>query len=1238
MQNPEDLAQEALKFLEIAQKFEEEKKVEEAISFYQKAADFLKQSGFLMHRIQEIYDRISELKEFTQKEILYQRTQVLTQIEQLQDQAFTLLDGAKKLEFDGLIEDAIQQYLSAINLLIDAGWSGTQLENLKLKINNLTKDLKQQKSTQQIQKEEIKMEQDVPQIVKEEKPQVVGMFGQKSTVEKAEVIEKFKQKKKHEDDIQNEAFAHIDAAKMFEKDRRFENAIMNYERAIELLDSIGWNIQTQKIQTIIEKLKKDKLEFEAFQLEKEIPLKSDIEEQKILLEKKAELRKEKLIEFEKKKEFEEDIQLKAFNLIDIGNRLEREKKYDQAIETLNQAVELLRSIEWDSYIQPILKVIENVKNKQSSEKISKELKEKRQNDLQLLQDSIYTKTKAQITDSSDQIRTERIDYEKKRKINVKKEEELFKILDKADEILKDKNFDDAIGEYQKVLFILTDLGPGWEHYLSMIKNTISNVERLKHSHFTKIYEEQKKLEERRKEELEFQKQIATQINKERDRLKEKEVIIKDREQELKFFQHRKRKAFELLDSALDFLKKGDYDNTILNYQNAANIFAEIQWVDEIPLIEESIKEVEELQKRQIIYNQKKLQESIERQKKEDEFQKQISKNLQKERERLKQKKIELMEHEKESKYREERRNAGFKLLGEAQDNVKQGNFDKAIEILQYSLNFFADIQWQNEISLIQNSIIEIENKKREAEIKNQIKFQAELEREKQEIALQERITEEIKAQHQELIRKEIILREKEKEIAYLEKKKQEAFNLLEKAQAFISHKKYDNALQIYYDVVNIFAQIQWTEEIPIIQEAINNIENKRRQDELNKQKILKEAIKKETEDKIFLERIKYQREREKVEFLKQKEIIEKQKKLTAQNLTKQQKAFNLIKNGDNHFAEENFNEAIENYDNAINILKDIGWTDRYLRLLYDIIQAIKIRKLEKENEKQKEFEISLKHQKEEELFQEKISEFMLKEQKKLKQKQIEIQKKEDLANLIEKRKLEAFKILDDAQTLFIQREYEKSIEKYRQAELMLSEINYPSKIIGEMIAKVQEKKREEDLNEFKELELTLKKEQEEELFQKLILEKIEFEEKKLREKQENFRKQQELIKFQDQKKEEAFSKLETAQKQIEGGNFDIAISLYREAADIFVEIGWDEEITLIQNSITTIEDKKQEVELRKQQELQSVLEKEKQEKLFQEKIVNDMKRQREELKKREIILREREKELVYREKRKEEAF
>ncbi|MFX0036303.1 MAG: hypothetical protein ACFE9I_11775 [Candidatus Hermodarchaeota archaeon] len=1241
MQNPEELAQEALKFLDIAQKFEEDNNIEQAISTYQKAADFLKKSGFLMHRIEEIYDRISELKDFLQKETFYQRAQTKAQVEHLQDQAFNLLEGAKKLEFEGFVEDSIQQYMSAIKLLDQTGWSETQLENIKSKINELVRNLEQKKLLKKTHQQELEVQQPITQIQPDENLQVVGIFGQKSDAEKLKVIETFRKKKKHEEDIQNQAFAHIDAAKIFEKDKKFDNAIMNYERAIELLKSIGWSAQIRNIQVIIGKLQRDKAQFEALearQQELTVPLTGDIEKQKIILEKEAKQKKEKLTEFEAKKKIEEEVQYKAFQLLDIGNRLEREKKYDEAIEKLEQAVQHLRSIDWDTYIQPITKLINNVKEKQKSELKLEEEKEKRERSLVELKDSIFKKQREEIVQSASELDTKRKAYLERRKLEKKKEEDLFITLEKADEILKDKNFDDAINEYKKALIILKSLGSVWEVYTSMIKNTISNIEKLKHSQLEKKYEEQKKLEAREYEELDFQKQIINLLKKEQEKLKEKEIVIKDREEEIILFENRKKTAFEFLDSAIDHLKNGNYEESIRAYQNAGSIFAEIRWTDEISLIENSIQEVEDLIRIQKIQKQKAFQDIIERQKEEEEFQKQISNYLQEEREKLKKKEVEIMEREKESKYREKKREAGFKLLEEAQVNVKQGNFDNAIEILQYAISFFTDAQWQNEITFIQNSIVEIENKKREAEIQKQIKFQAELEREKRERVFQEAITREMKAQQAEFKKREIILREREKETAYREKKKEEAFDLLDKAQDFLSHNKFDETLELYYNIANIFAQIQWIEEIPIIQEAIQNIENKRRENQLYKQKLLQKAIKKEASNKAFIEKIKYQRERKKIEAIQEKEMLEKQKKLSAQNLNKQQKAFKLIEDGDILITKEDFDGAISSYNNAAEILKDIGWGEEYLKSLKETIDMIELRKKEKEKEKQKQFEISLKQQKEDELFQKTIKEYMQKEQKRLKAKEIEVLQREELLQKMESKKLEAFKIMDNAELLFKQSNYEDSIKKYQQAELILNEINFPTNVVREMIQKVQERKREEDIYKINEFEQKIRREQEEYSFQQQILEKIQLEEQNMKAKQEKLRKQEELKLYREQKRQNAFSLLEEAQKQIENSNFDNAIKLYREAEVIFREIEWNEQIELIQNSINVIENKKREAELQKQKEFEITLEKERQEKLFHENLIKEMKIQRKELQKKEIQFRELEKELAYREERKNYAF
>jgi len=114
----EELAQEALKYLNLAQKFENEKNFEKAVESYELAADYLKNSGFLMDKISDIYSRIEELKDLAKQEMKYIQASAKNQLEQLQEQAFSLLDGAQKLETKGFFIDAIEQYKAAIKLLI----------------------------------------------------------------------------------------------------------------------------------------------------------------------------------------------------------------------------------------------------------------------------------------------------------------------------------------------------------------------------------------------------------------------------------------------------------------------------------------------------------------------------------------------------------------------------------------------------------------------------------------------------------------------------------------------------------------------------------------------------------------------------------------------------------------------------------------------------------------------------------------------------------------------------------------------------------------------------------------------------------------------------------------------------------------------------------------------------------------------------------------------------------------
>jgi len=1227
----EELAQMAIQLLDQAEILESEKNWPKAIENYTNAAEYLKQSGYLQHRIEDIYTRITDLNNYIQQDkALMQQTQVAS-IEQLQDQGFALLDAAKKLESEGRLEDAIQQYMSAISLLAQAGWTETQLDNIKGTVIKLGQTMQRQQQLQQ------QSTQQPAGAISVAQPQGVTTA---DVDPKAAALKAYEAKKKQEEDMQNEAFALIDQAKTFEQAKQFDGAIANYEKAIGLLNTLGWTQQTQNMGTVVEKLKRDKMAHEAALAQRAqqaaAASQASTQFQASMQQAEPQLREMKLLEFEAKKKQEEKIQTKAFNLIDIGKRFEREKKYDEAITQFEESISLLKSINWDSYIQPVITFINDIKLKKQKEVEAEQIRAKRQTELTTLQQTIQAKQKEQFVQSAQESELKRREFEQKRQQEIQKEKEFFAVLDNADKTLQEGDYDTALGEYGKALDILSELGTGWENYIPAIQSTITTMNQRKLDLSKRELEIQKKKTFQDQKEQEFQQQIAEQLKEEREKLKQKALSVKEREDELQYRQRRKDKAFKYLDSAQDYIKQTEYDKAIYAYQNAANIFAEIQWLDEIPIIENSIRELIKRRDQQKQIKQGQLQKQIESREKDKEFQKQIARQLREEREAIKQKEVQIKERDAELKRREERKNEAFKLFDEAQKQVSQGEFDKAIEIYHQTANIFAEIQWQSEIDLIQNSIIEIENMKREAEIRKQQEMQAALAREKQDRTFQEQISKEMEFHSDKLKEREIQLREREKEIEFREAGKDAAFELLDEAQGLLKQGKFDESLNLYHEVANIFAQIQWTDEIPVVQEAIRDIENKKREKELWKQRSMTEAIQKETSHRAFSEQIKQQRNIEKSKLLEKQNLAAERQKITAQIVAKQQEAFKAIEKGDSALSIEQFDDAIQEFQKGISLLTEIGWEESYLKLLKENLQAIEIRKQEKAKAEQQKQDNLLRQQEEQEQFQKTISDHFLREKERMKVKKIEVQKREAVIRRMETRKTEAFKLLDQAEKLMIQGQYEESVENYRQAELILNEIQYPTDAISEMISKVLEKKREQELLQQQQMELQLKRQHEDSLIQQQIAERMKAEQDSMKLKQIQLQKQDELRVYLENRKNEAFNLLEEAESFMNRGQYEKSLEYYRDAELKLNELQFPTEA--VRQMIVRVQEKKREQELIKQREMDIRVQREKEEMTFQSQINEEFKKEKGRLKIKQIQVQKRAEMQELLEKRKDDAF
>ena len=563
-------------------------------------------------------------------------------------------------------------------------------------------------------------------------------------------------------------------------------------------------------------------------------------------------------------------------------------------------------------------------------------------------------------------------------------------------------------------------------------------------------------------------------------------------------------------------------------------------------------------------------------------------------------------------------------------------YDEAIEEFKKSATIFKEIQWDQEVELITDSIQVVENKKQESIMIKQMELKAALEEERQENLFQEEIIKDMKIQKEKIAREEILLREQEQELVYREKRKEKAFILLDKARVFLTQNKIDEALEIYLNVSNIFAQIQWLDEIPIIQDAIRNIEEQKKKEILIKQKSIQDAVQKEKENNLFLNQMRLGREREKANAIEERYKLEKQKISNSQYISKEKDAFSFIEEGYNLINKKMYDEALEKYRNGTMLLTEIGWTSKSLILLQKTIKTIELRKKELEINKEQEHKNRVQQSKEEEEFQKRISDYMIREQNRLVTKKIEIKKFEELKKLKEKRKVQSFEIMDQAEIYLNLKQFNQAIEKYREAELILNEIGFPTQTVREKISKIQEKSREGLVAKQIELENKLRKEQENLKFQQQIKHNVGIEEMKLKSRQIELDKQREEGIYMERRKEEAFDLLEDGEVFMKQTHYDKSLEYYRTAELILNEISFP--TGAIREMINKVQEKRRESHLQKQLELEENLEREKQRLSIQQKITSNLQIEKRRLAKKQLQIQKSEKFKLKLEERKIQAF
>ena len=364
-----------------------------------------------------------------------------------------------------------------------------------------------------------------------------------------------------------------------------------------------------------------------------------------------------------------------------------------------------------------------------------------------------------------------------------------------------------------------------------------------------------------------------------------------------------------------------------------------------------------------------------------------------------------MRREQVTKF-ESTKDQAFQLMDHAKNELKQKNFENAIELYKKSEEIFSQINWQEGINMVKDSVSMINRKQKMSELEQLAIEEKRLEKLKIEEKLEKKFVkaEEIQKLQQEAKRKEFLRMQSEKQ--WEREISEKAYDLLKKGTSLVDNKKFDDAYTKYMEARNLFNKISWKREVS----RINNDLLFKLKRERKAYEVLEEIKKKRVEEVKEMKVLKEEVSKERREFVRQQK--EDKRKLEKEKFEK--KIFREVDRAEKLIENHKFNEGVK-------ILK----RER--------------RKLEKSG---KEAEVN------------RIDEMIIKVRE---ETHVPIITLESIDSLGSTSKVEtAYKALDKAQDSILNNRFMKAISELKESRFHLKRLKVNEKTIKEIDSKVLE--------------------------------------------------------------------------------------------------------------------------------------------------------------------------------------
>ena len=1086
-----------------------------------------------------------------------------------------------------------------------------------------------------------------------------------------------------EENLYDKADALIVEAIEFVNNRNFDQALDTYDDAIGILKKLNKRLEIEKINELIEDCYNRKADY--LRKQKASPIEEDnggiqaTENSTPELELKA----KRIKAYQDAKRKENELSNQAYELIGKATEMRKIRQFDEALGLFEQSISLFKEINWLNEVKKIENIKEQVER--DKEKYMLERQQIRAREEHELEDK--KKQKAQLIERStmeENLKQKAQAAKIREQIERKQEEEIFQnsltdMIDYAEKLVREYelNLKKAINQgriveecaYPRVIKIYEEVRDkakerGWKDQVSIYTNQI------------KIYQE-KWEKDKKLRQMEAQKVQKQKFFDEGLKTKRGPAVTEIEPEKLKMLKEQKRKEIEIekiKENLTESVKLADkmareYEvafkkavkmgnlNIVSKYPEILKIYTDTRdkalekgWKDDAAIYSSQIRKYTELAEREIKIREIEAKKNQDQKIFEDYHKAQSikeptvydEKKLRKIEELAKQKQEEqLFEQEID-----EIVNNAEKETREYELAIMNGQFDKKCPYLKIA-EIYKNLRkkayakgWKDEAEIYSNQITLYHEKNQKDERLRKLEIQ--------KVKKQQEFEESLKAPTE-------IKQLKLVELEALDSKNREtdeimtqAMNLIDKAEKAVRNYEvnlkrdilsyqspYEEVINMYVTARKLLQKIGWSEEAIKLSNTISFYESKKLKDD-NLRAFELQKIEESKTTPILVSKDDHLIQEKRIDELKKlKEVKSKESEVIFNSLTQAEKMAKDYENKKKEGilkAESPYEEIIQIYKTAKLDFEKIGWVEQadqlvnsinYYQKKLDEVKRLRASELERAAKQEEEIKHFEKEVQEAQKVKEELSQLRIKE----------LEEKRKRAAKYESKKERAFNFMDLAKRELKQNNFDKAIKFYKESQQIFDEINWQegSKMTKESINAINLKKqrleREEKLLAQKKLEKIRNEAQLEEQITKA---------KDLHDLQQEQRRR-ELLAIQEEKEREkeisdkAYLLLEAGTKLKDDKRFEEAYEKYIMGRDLFKKIGWEHEVSRINNDLMiTLKKEMKQTEKLKAYQQKKVEEKKELEELLKEAEENqkelDHIRKEEKKKQREkLIQKERDK-------------